>query len=227
MASSAFPEPISGIKESLLDATGDILYASADNTPARLGIGSTGNVLTVAGGVPSWATAASASGVTLIQQQTVTGAAAGTITFSSIPGTYKNLRMVYLAAGTTGANMLMQFNSDSGANYDRQQLRAYNTSTLAAEALGNTTAVMGMIGNTVAGRIGGGQCVFPNYSDTVLNKGYMTTGFSKFNTTSGEFSVGLYGGAWRSNAAITRIDLTMDGGSSYAIGSSFTLYGEV
>jgi hypothetical protein len=71
MASSAFPEPISGIKESLLDATGDILYASADNTPVRLGIGSSAQVLTVASGVPSWATPASgafvgclASGVT-------------------------------------------------------------------------------------------------------------------------------------------------------------------
>jgi hypothetical protein len=58
MASSAFPEPISGIKESLLDATGDILYASADNTPVRLGIGSSAQVLTVAGGVPTWATPA-------------------------------------------------------------------------------------------------------------------------------------------------------------------------
>jgi hypothetical protein len=56
MASSAFPEPISGIKESLLDATGDILYASADNTPVRLGIGTTGQVLSVSGGVPAWTT---------------------------------------------------------------------------------------------------------------------------------------------------------------------------
>ena len=59
MASSAFPEPVSGIKESLLDATGDILYASADNTPTRLGIGSNGQSLVVASGVPSWATPAS------------------------------------------------------------------------------------------------------------------------------------------------------------------------
>jgi hypothetical protein len=35
---------------------GDIVYSSATaNTNTRLGIGSTGNVLTVAGGVPSWA----------------------------------------------------------------------------------------------------------------------------------------------------------------------------
>ena len=41
--------------KSTLTTTGDIYYASAANTPARLGIGSTGNVLTVASGIPSWA----------------------------------------------------------------------------------------------------------------------------------------------------------------------------
>lgn len=40
-------------------ATGDILYASASNTLSKLTIGSTGTVLTVAGGVPSWAAASS------------------------------------------------------------------------------------------------------------------------------------------------------------------------
>ena len=44
--------------KSTLTTTGDIYYASSANTPARLGIGSTGNVLTVAGGIPSWATPA-------------------------------------------------------------------------------------------------------------------------------------------------------------------------
>lgn len=44
------------IAKSLLTTTGDTMYASAESTPTRLGIGSTGQVLTVAGGVPSWAT---------------------------------------------------------------------------------------------------------------------------------------------------------------------------
>jgi len=44
-----------------LTTTGDIYYASSANTPARLGIGSTGNVLTVASGVPSWAAPAGGS----------------------------------------------------------------------------------------------------------------------------------------------------------------------
>jgi len=42
---------------STLSGTGDILYSSGANTLARLGIGSTDDVLTVAGGVPTWASA--------------------------------------------------------------------------------------------------------------------------------------------------------------------------
>jgi hypothetical protein len=51
------------IAKSLTTTTGDIIYASAANTPARLGIGSTDQVLKVTAGVPAWATPA-ATGVT-------------------------------------------------------------------------------------------------------------------------------------------------------------------
>jgi hypothetical protein len=44
--------------------TGDILYASASNTLSKLAVGTTGQVLTVASGVPSWA-AASGGGATI------------------------------------------------------------------------------------------------------------------------------------------------------------------
>jgi hypothetical protein len=44
-----------------MTTTGDTIYSSSGSTPARLGIGSTGQVLTVAGGVPSWATPAGGS----------------------------------------------------------------------------------------------------------------------------------------------------------------------
>jgi hypothetical protein len=49
------------IPKTLTTTTGDIIYASSANTPARLGIGSTSQVLTVSGGVPSWATPTSTS----------------------------------------------------------------------------------------------------------------------------------------------------------------------
>src|SRR6478735_5785762 len=51
------------LRKTLLSSTGDLVYASAANTLARLGIGSSGEVLTVAGGVPTWAAAAAAATV--------------------------------------------------------------------------------------------------------------------------------------------------------------------
>jgi len=44
-----------------LTTTGDTIYSSSGSTPARLGIGSTGQVLTVASGIPSWATPAAST----------------------------------------------------------------------------------------------------------------------------------------------------------------------
>ena len=57
-----------------LTGTGDVLYSSGANTLARLGAGSDGDVLTLASGVPSWATA-SAGAWTRISSQTQTGGA--------------------------------------------------------------------------------------------------------------------------------------------------------
>lgn len=45
------------ITKGLIDAAGDIIYGSADNTPVRLAAGSNTQVLTLASGVPSWAAA--------------------------------------------------------------------------------------------------------------------------------------------------------------------------
>ena len=41
-----------------MTTTGDIIYSSPGSTPVRRGIGSTGQILTVAGGIPTWATLA-------------------------------------------------------------------------------------------------------------------------------------------------------------------------
>ena len=71
--------------KSTLTTTGDIYYASAANTPARLGIGSTGNVLTVASGIPSWA--APAGGGKVLQVVSTTYSTEKTITSTSYTDT--------------------------------------------------------------------------------------------------------------------------------------------
>ena len=59
-----------------MTTTGDTIYSSSGSTPARLGIGSTGQVLTVAGGVPTWATPAGGGGKVL---QVVEGILTGNV----------------------------------------------------------------------------------------------------------------------------------------------------
>ncbi len=49
-----------------ITTTGDIIYSSSGTTNSRLAIGSTGNVLTVAGGIPSWAPPATSGTVTSV-----------------------------------------------------------------------------------------------------------------------------------------------------------------
>lgn len=54
---SAYDLANGAIPKTLTTTTGDIIYASSANTPARLGIGTSGQVLTVSGGVPAWGAA--------------------------------------------------------------------------------------------------------------------------------------------------------------------------
>jgi len=69
-----------------MTTTGDTIYSSSGSTPARLGIGSTGQVLTVSGGVPTWATPAGGGGKVL-QVVFATHASAVTISTTTLTDT--------------------------------------------------------------------------------------------------------------------------------------------
>jgi len=74
-----------------MTTTGDIIYESGTNTASRLAIGSTGQVLTVSGGVPAWAAAAGATitGTTTSGTYYVVGttSTSGSLTTASISNT--------------------------------------------------------------------------------------------------------------------------------------------
>lgn len=99
---------------------GDIEYRSSTaNTNTRLGIGSTGNVLTVAGGVPTWAApAAPGDNWSLLNAGGTALTGATTITVSGISGKDK---IMVLVAGASSANadsyMGIRFNGDTASNY--------------------------------------------------------------------------------------------------------------
>jgi hypothetical protein len=62
------------INNTLTTTTGDIIYASGANTPARLAIGTSADVLTVSGGIPAWAAPAGGGKVLQVVYATSTNA---------------------------------------------------------------------------------------------------------------------------------------------------------
>lgn len=111
-----------------LTTTGDIYYASSASTPARLGIGSTGQVLTVAGGVPSWATPTSGGGGSMtLESTTAFSGNTVTVTLPSSSLGYKQL-ILHLDNWSMGGGNgyhTCRFNNDSGANYRITGSNAY------------------------------------------------------------------------------------------------------
>jgi len=87
-------------------ATGDILYASGSNTLAKLAVGSNGEVLTLAAGVPSWAAAGGGSQtpwVSDIDADTNSLNNAGAIDFNNISPPAASVPVIW--ADNTGLNL--------------------------------------------------------------------------------------------------------------------------
>ena len=91
----------SKIPKTLTTTTGDTIYASSANTPARLAVGSTGQVLTVSGGVPTWATPS--GGLTLISSTSVSGASSYNVS-SVFSSTYTNYKVIIKLSAVANAN---------------------------------------------------------------------------------------------------------------------------
>lgn len=135
---SAYDLANAAIPKSLVDAAGDTLYATANDTVARLGIGSAGQVLTVNTGAtaPEWKTI-TAGGFTLLSTTTLTGAQ--TFSFTGISGSYQHLLLVL--NGVAGATNGRQMTLDTVDNVTMlaSSIRGADA-TASAEAFDGTTA---------------------------------------------------------------------------------------
>ena len=164
---------------------------------------------------------------TLIQRQTVSGSSTGTVSFTSIPQTYQDLRIVtsHRISTTTGGDYLaIRFNSDTGSNY--LTLRWFG-----ANSVGTLSGVgYGHIGNT-----GGGTTVnssafsiseadILSYSVSGINKSWLYENGLADNDTDILYFQGV--GSWANTSAITRIDLIAgSSGGNFTAGSTFSLWG--
>lgn len=107
------------IQNTIIDAKGDLIVGSAADTPARLAVGTNGHILVAKSSEATglaWE-APVTGGMTLIETLTLTGS--GSVTSSSIAGTYKHILAVTkgLTASGAGIDFYMRLNGDSGTNY--------------------------------------------------------------------------------------------------------------
>jgi hypothetical protein len=113
---SAYDLAAAAVPKSTVTTAGDVIYATGSGAVTRLGIGTSGQVLTVASGVPSWSSAASGGGMTLLSTTTLSGAS----TSISITPTGYNEIAVIVSGVTNGSNgnLFMGINTDTTAgNY--------------------------------------------------------------------------------------------------------------
>lgn len=199
---------------------GDLAYASAADTIARLGIGTAGQVQTTNAGAtaPEWA-----GGKKLIQEILLSGD--GDLDFTSIPQYYKHLEIIIQVRGTTVANThsgRMKFNADAAANYDCEiSLMGLNTN----EYFGvNDIRIGDMVAASGTANIANQATMWiANYTGTTFHKTVNGISSLKYNNIAVIQNHGFMG-YWRSTAAITRITI-FPSTDDYLTGSIGSLYG--
>ena len=157
----------------------------------------------------------------------VSGSVAASITFSSIPATYKHLLILLSGQCDNAAeqNLLMRFNGDTGANYHWQLMQGSGATAAASSSASQTAIIPGsVLGSAHTNRAGSSYIFIPEYTGTTWHKNSLSQGGRIKNDTANDFIFQTFFGHWKSTAAITSITLLPATGN-FQIGSIATLYG--
>jgi hypothetical protein len=168
------------------------------------------------------------AGLVRLAEVTLT-ASATTIDFTGIPSTYRTLRLVAELRSDRAANRIdsfkMQFNGDTTeANYHSQQLIASGTAVSTAEF--NTSQAGSCSAATAqADQFGACEFVIPRYATTAHYKSWSTGGMVMTEGSADNPRMDMFGGWWKSSAAINRITLKPGSGTNFVAESYAALYG--
>ena len=140
------------------------------------------------------------------------GSSASSVTFSSIPATYRDL--IVVVAGTTNAthNVGMRFNGDTGSNYFVVTMSG-NGSTTNSFTLTDSFALAGQLTTTQGNFVN----QIMDYSATDKHK----TVLARSNNPAAEVRANI--SRWANTAALTSIAISNAG--TFSSGTTFNLYG--
>jgi hypothetical protein len=217
------------IQNTIVDAKGDLIAATAADTPARLAVGSNGTVLTAdstaATGL-TWAAPASGGGMTVLASGSLpTGA--GVLTLSSISASYNNLQLVIRDHYPVNDNVGVFFtcNNDQTSNVYNLNFTYQSTSTAASGGQLNSRAFASANYNIDNGNFRNALTInFYDYTNTTANKlmdyvvGQVEPSGANYVTERGMVM-------WNAGtpAAVDRIDFGVTSGNW--AGGTYILYG--
>jgi hypothetical protein len=146
------------------------------------------------------------------------GTAVSSVTFGSIPATYRDLIIVLVGSSSTLTNVTLRINGDSGSNYSFQRM---------------TATTSGFDGNSGTGTSG-----------TLAFSGVVSTSATQFNLNIMDYSATnkhkttisrtdnsargteAYANRWANTAAVTSVSISTASGN-WAIGTTAAIYGIV
>jgi hypothetical protein len=148
------------------------------------------------------------------------GGTASSVTFSSIPATYRDLVLVY--SGTTSGYSIIRANSDTGANYNRVIMEGNGSTFQSYSNTGQTFFDLAQPPDLTDVRTLVIQ--FMDYSatdkhKTVIHRANGTTGSG---STGGQAMSGAF--RWANTGAITSLQYSQFTGN-FQVGCTFALYG--
>jgi hypothetical protein len=204
-----------------MTTTGDTIYSSSGSTPARLGIGTAGQVLQVNSGAtaPEWATPAAGGGAnwSLLNSGGTALTGAQTITVSGVSSADKIMVLVAGASSATaGSEISLRLNTDTGNNYHRFGIYSQYSTTY---TVGNFTTDSGSMDNRYLMAV-----MSSNSGSTVSGYAMITgcnaSGLKVIQQASGATSGGgnnqvqtINGGYYNSATVISSISLVSSAGN--------------
>ena len=200
---------------------GDIEYRSSTaNTNTRLGIGTTGQLLSVSGGVPAWTTV-STGGMTLLSTTTLSGA---TTTISSISGSYNDLQIVVLGVSNNTANGVFAIEPNSTNNFSNNGFVYGDNveSNFNTKLLLSSETTSGLRPERLETDNGWVINIF-NYASTTQKKIFSVFGAYMAPSTGGGRAAFRSGGMINTNSAIDALLFRNTGGTF--IGGTVLVYG--
>jgi hypothetical protein len=195
------------IQNAIVDAKGDLIAATAADTPARLAVGSNGQILTADSSAATglaWATPSSGGGLTLLQSLSLSGASVTSSTFSAT--SYKNyfvvLSDIYLV--NPNSDFDLRLNADSGSNYNRSGVLCAAGSLSGGVTSNGSSFRLGTLGAlSGAGQRGYGTIQINRINDT--SEVYISSQLYSTLSAGSDIRFMQSGGIYNNSAAITSL----------------------